>query len=202
MHLVFFEQKLINDFLGANTSLRFNEGSAHANIYKIIKSYPEYQTKYNEQFFDNLKRFLRDYRYCIVDDLSKIAGLKNILTMELPNDFPYEAILDKKYFEEEKQKIDDHKNKVWELIGQLKIQYDQQAQQTNTDDSYEERIETNHDQLEIGNENISLISCAPFKKWFNQCWARLFFSHHNYAHLSTMSMNSDENPREKRRHSQ
>lgn len=197
MYLVFFEKKLIASFLNSQLGFRLNEGSTHENIYKMIKSYPEYQKKYDDQFFNNLKKFLRDYRYFIIDDLAKIEDLKYTLTMELPNDFPCEAIMDKRYFEKEKQKIADHKNKIWDIIDQLNIKIEQQTQQTNTDDSYEERIEIIHDQLEISNENSSLISCVPVKKWLNQCWARLFSSHYDYAQLSTMSINSDENQRER-----
>lgn len=201
MYLVFFEKKLIADFLNSQLGLRLNEGSTHENIYKMIKSYSEYYKKYDEQFFNNLKKFLREYRYFIIDDLAKIEDLKYTLTMELPKDFPCETIMDKRYFEMEKQKIDHHQNKVWDIIDQLKIKFDQQAQLSDTESSEGDEIEIINNHIEQSNENDSFSSCIPFRNWFGQCWARLFSSHHDYAPLPTMSINADENPNQMRKNS-
>ncbi len=183
MYLVFFKKEHLGEFLHKIPEMRLNEGFPHETIYKIIKNYPDYP-QYSNEFYANLKRSLREYRYFVIDDVKKIENLSYSLTLELPDDFPVDAILDKKHLAKEQQKMADFQTNIWQIIDQLKNTIEIPSQKAD--------VVKDTTVLSVEDKQDSSSSCFPFKQWFKQCRAMLFSPPNGYKPLPS----SPDNPTE------
>lgn len=120
MYIILLRNEDLNNFLRCDNFSKLDSGAIHNNLIKILKCFSDAEARFNRNnFYDQLKHYLRSHRLLVVESLNSLKNLQYSLAIQVSDNFPYESVLDKTNIERDHDKIIASKDEVCRFIEQI-----------------------------------------------------------------------------------